>query len=105
MGCIQSSEAKDVTSPTSSVAQGTVGGEVYVYVPGLRSPKYVNLKESLQGSVSADLASRLQTLRSQVLIASGKNKPASKSRRRRLQEQGLFQTRSFYLFGRTLARC
>ncbi|KAG0575344.1 hypothetical protein KC19_VG338200 [Ceratodon purpureus] len=88
MGCIISSEAiEDAPSPTSTSARSTVGGEVYVFVPGLRSPKFVDLKELLQGSVSTDLASRLQLLRSQVLIACGKNSSASKSRRRRLHQQ------------------
>ncbi|KAG0595320.1 hypothetical protein M758_UG158500 [Ceratodon purpureus] len=88
MGCIISSEAiEDASSPTSTSARSTVGSEVYVFVPGLRTPKFVDLKELLQGSVSTDLASRLQLLRSQVLFASGKNLPASKSRRRRLHQQ------------------
>jgi hypothetical protein len=83
MGCIQSSEAAE-DGPTSAPAQGAVGGEVYVYVPGLRTPKYVDLKELLQGSVSADLAARLQ------------NTPASKSIRRRLHQQGMSQARTFF---------
>jgi hypothetical protein len=95
MGCIQSSEAAE-DGPTSAPAQGAVGGEVYVYVPGLRTPKYVDLKELLQGSVSADLAARLQLLRSQVLVAAGKNTPASKSIRRRLHQQGMSQARTFF---------
>lgn len=86
MGCILSSEALEDAGPPP--AQLSVGSEVYVYVPGFRTPKYVDLKELLQGSVSADLAARLQFLRSQVLIASGRNSSASKSIRRRLHQQG-----------------
>lgn len=82
MGCVLSSEALHDTSPAPAVTVG-VGGEVYVYVPGLRAPKYVDLREQLQGSISADLLLRLQQLRSQVLITSGKNMPASKSKRLR----------------------
>lgn len=88
MGCVLSSEALHDTSPAPAVTVG-VGGEVYVYVPGLRAPKYVDLREQLQGSISADLLLRLQQLRSQVLITSGKNMPASKSKRlRRSHHQG-----------------
>jgi len=95
MGCILSSEALDDAGPTPGSL--SVGGEVYVYVPGFRAPKYVDLKELLQGSVSADLAARLQLLRSQVLIASGKNSLAAKSRRRRLHQQGSSQIRNFFI--------
>ena len=86
MGCILSSEKSEDLSPTSAG-----GDEVYVYVPGFRTPKYVDLKGVLQGSVSADLASRLHLLRSQVLIASAQNTPASKSKRKKLH-QGQPQT-------------
>lgn len=89
MGCILSTEALEEARPSPPPV--SVGGEVYVYVPGLRTPKYVDLKELLQGSVSTDLASRLQLLRSQVLIASDKNSQAAKSRRRRLHQQGSSQ--------------
>ncbi|KAG0616021.1 hypothetical protein M758_5G084300 [Ceratodon purpureus] len=81
MGCILSSEKSEDLSPTSAG-----GDEVYVYVPGFRTPKYVDLKGVLQGSVSADLASRLHLLRSQVLIASAQNTPASKSKRKKLHQ-------------------
>nr|XP_024397908.1 uncharacterized protein LOC112293079 isoform X2 [Physcomitrium patens]PNR37744.1 hypothetical protein PHYPA_020853 [Physcomitrium patens] len=84
MGCILSSESapEDGGSPPGLNADG----EIYVYVPGLRTPKYVDLKEHLQDAISADLASRLQYLRSNVLITSGKNTPASKSRRRKTSQ-------------------
>nr|XP_024376822.1 uncharacterized protein LOC112282906 isoform X1 [Physcomitrium patens]XP_024376823.1 uncharacterized protein LOC112282906 isoform X1 [Physcomitrium patens]XP_024376824.1 uncharacterized protein LOC112282906 isoform X1 [Physcomitrium patens] len=86
MGCILSSEALYDTGPTPSVSVSVVG-EVYIYVPGFRAPKYVDLKGTLHGSISADLLSRLQQLRSQVLIALGKYTPASKSRRFRRPHQ------------------
>lgn len=76
MGCILSSEKLEDSSPTSAG-----GGEVYVYVPGFRTPKSLDLRGALQGSISADLASRLHLLRSQVLIASEKNTPKSKRKK------------------------
>ena len=87
MGCIQSSERPEDLSPASAA-----GDEVYVYVPGFRTPKYVDLKGKLQGSISADLAARLHLLRSQVLIASKDNMLASKSRRKKPHSGSVFSS-------------
>lgn len=79
MGCILSSDATD-----DGGSQGPIlPGEVYVFLPGLRTPKPIELTEALQGSVTAELALRLASLRSQVVAASGSEPCAIKARRKK----------------------
>lgn len=83
MGCAFSSEALEDGSVISKPPQ--LLGEVFVFVPGLRVPKQVEIREVLQRSVSAELASHVESLRSEVVAASGRNLPGSKLRRKKQQ--------------------
>ncbi|KAG0569957.1 hypothetical protein KC19_6G128300 [Ceratodon purpureus] len=84
MGCIFSSDAID---DGGIVEVSFLSGEVYVFVPGLREPTQNDLTELLKGSVSAGMASKLQSLRSQVIAASsGRNEPGLKLKRSKSQD-------------------
>jgi len=85
MGCVFSSEGLEDGSAVTKNPQ--LLGEVFVFVPGLRVPKQVEIREVLQKFVSVELASRLQSLRSQVIAASGRNPPGSKLRRKKQQSE------------------
>ncbi|KAG0587015.1 hypothetical protein KC19_2G134600 [Ceratodon purpureus] len=87
MGCIFSTEAVDDGGPLEIPVQA---GEIYVWVPGFREPKQIDLTERLKGTVSAGLAARLQSLRSQIIavINSGRNSSVMKIRPRRKSLDG-----------------
>ncbi|XP_024368623.1 uncharacterized protein [Physcomitrium patens] len=80
MGCIFSTEAVDDGGVLGIPVQAS---EVYVFVPGLRNPKHIDLTELLKGYVSAGLAAKLQSLRSQIISIACKSGPAVKIRRRK----------------------
>jgi hypothetical protein len=74
MGCIQSSDAiEDWESSTYGGGGGggsAANGEVYVFVPGFRAPKNVELaahqQQASSSSISPELATRLVSLRSRI---------------------------------------
>jgi hypothetical protein len=94
MGCVFSSEGLEDGSAVTKNPQ--LLGEVFVFVPGLRVPKQVEIREVLQKLVSVELASRLQSLRSQVIAASGRNPPGSKLRRKKQQSGATHNIRISY---------
>lgn len=74
MGCIFSTEAVDDVGGSSLADIPAQSGEIHVFVPGFREPKPIDLTELLKGSVSVGMASRLHSLRSQIIAASGGKK-------------------------------
>lgn len=94
MGCVFSSEGLEGGSAVTKTPQ--LLGEVFVFVPGLRVPKQVEIREVLQKIISVELASRLQTLRSQVIAASGRNPSGSKLRRKKQQSGATHNIRISY---------
>lgn len=90
MGCIFSSDATD---DGGILELPLLSGEVYVFVPGFREPTQNDLTELLKGSVSAALATKLQSLRSQVIAASsGTTVPGMKIRQSKLSLDGKART-------------
>jgi len=84
MGCIFSTEAVDDVGGPTLVDIPVQSGEIHVFVPGFREPKQIDLTELLKGSVSAGMASKLHSLRSQIIAASGSRKvPVMKLSRRK----------------------
>lgn len=83
MGCIFSTEAVDDVGGPSPLEIPLQSGEIHVFVPGFRAPKQIDLMELLKGSVSAGLAARLHSLRSQIIAASGRKGPTIKLTRRK----------------------
>eukprot|EP00249_Psilotum_nudum_P012964 c24076_g1_i1 orf=322-1608(-) len=62
MGCILSSP-KDKGGTKHSQAQG---GEVFVFMPGMRIPKGIDLARALQGFVSSNMLDHLSALRTRI---------------------------------------
>lgn len=83
MGCMFSTEAVEDFGGPPVENIPIQSGEIHVFVPGLREPKQIDLTELLKGSVSAGLAARLHSLRSQVISASSGKGPVVKLSRRK----------------------
>ncbi len=102
MGCIQSSDAiEDWESSTYGRGGGGGGGsapngEVYVFVPGFRAPKNVELtahlllqQQASSSSISPELATRLVSLRSRIShLAAKPDRSSSHKSRHADDEQG-----------------
>nr|XP_024386898.1 uncharacterized protein LOC112287762 isoform X2 [Physcomitrium patens] len=78
MGCIFSSDADD-GGPLEAPVQSS---EVFAFVPGLREPKQSEIAVNLKGKVSPALATKLISLRSQIISLSGRNGSLAKTKLR-----------------------
>jgi hypothetical protein len=97
MGCIQSSDAiEDWESSTYGGGGSAANGEVYVFVPGFRAPKNVELaahlllqQQASSSSISPELATRLVSLRSRIShLAAKPDRSSSHKSRHADDEQG-----------------
>ncbi len=100
MGCIQSSDAiEDWESSTYGGGGGggsAANGEVYVFVPGFRAPKNVELaahlllqQQASSSSISPELATRLVSLRSRIShLAAKPDRSSSHKSKHADDEQG-----------------
>ncbi|KAH8970567.1 hypothetical protein BDL97_02G094700 [Sphagnum fallax] len=98
MGCIQSSDAiEDWESSTYGGGGSAANGEVYVFVPGFRAPKNVELaahlllqQQASSSSISPELATRLVSLRSRIShLAAKPDRSSSHKSRHADDEQGV----------------
>ncbi|CAK9215775.1 unnamed protein product [Sphagnum troendelagicum] len=98
MGCIQSSDAiEDWESSTYGGGGSAANGEVYVFVPGFRAPKNVELaahlllqQQASSSSISPELATRLVYLRSRIShLAAKPDRSSSHKSRHADDEQGV----------------
>ena len=76
MGCIIST-SKDEGGTKKKPGQG---GEIFVFIPGLRIPKSIDFDKSLQGYLSA--------LRTRIVAMAAGEGPATRNRRKTKTQHG-----------------
>ena len=72
MGCIIST-SKDEGGTKKKPGQG---GEMFVFVPGLRIPKSIDFDKSLQGYLSVKMVEHLSALRTRIVAMATGEGPA-----------------------------
>ena len=84
MGCIIST-SKDEGGTKKKPGQG---GEMFVFVPGLRIPKSIDFDKSLQGYLSAKMVEQLSTLRIRIVSMATGEGPTTRNRRKTTTQHG-----------------
>lgn len=84
MGCIISTSI-DEGGTKKKPGQG---GEMFVFVPGLRIPKSIDFGKSLQGYLSAKMVEHLSALRTRIVAMAAGEGPATRNKRKTATQHG-----------------
>lgn len=84
MGCIISTS----TDEGGTKKKPGQGGEMFVFVPGLRIPKSIDFGKSLQGYLSTKMVEHLSALRTRIVAMAAGEGPATRNKRKTATQHG-----------------
>lgn len=84
MGCIISTS----TDEGGTKKKPGQGGEMFVFVPGLRIPKSIDFGKSLQGYLSAKMVEHLSALRTRIVAMAAAEGSATRNKRKTATQHG-----------------